>query len=337
MGIRSPEGRAGGGPDGSHGSPRLMDRVSAALRTRHYSPATEQAYCLWVRRYVRYHKLTHPDEMGEAEINEFLTHLALDRHVAASTQNQALCALLFLYRHVLGREIGDLGDVVRARKSTHLPVVLSREEVRALFACLDGEMRLIASLMYGTGVRLSECLRLRVLDIDLSRKEITVRSGKGATDRVTMLPEALVKPLRQHLVAVRALHAKDLAEGWGRVALPAALASKYPYAACEWKWQWVFPQQRRWRNERTGEEGRHHVHTTVVQRAVSSAVRSARIEKHAGCHTLRHSFATHLLEAGYDIRTIQELLGHKSVRTTMIYTHGLNRGGRGVRSPLDAM
>ena len=316
-------------------APRLMDRMRDALRSRHYSRRTEQAYCRWVRGFVRFHECTHPDEMGEAEINEFLTDLAVHKHVSASTQNQALCALLFLYRHVLGREIGSLGDVVRARPSSRLPVVLTRGEVRALLGRLDGDAWLMASLMYGTGMRLGECLRLRVLDVDFDRREITVRNGKGGSDRVTMLPGRLARPLREHFARVRLVHESDLADGWGRVELPAALARKYPNAPAEWKWQWAFPQMNRWRDPRTGREGRHHVHATVLQRGVKTAVRGAGITKHAGCHTLRHSFATHLLEAGYDIRTIQELLGHKSVNSTMVYTHVLNRGGRGVRSPLD--
>ncbi len=323
-----------GAPEGTS-PPRLMDRMRDALRSRHYSVRTEQAYCRWVRRFVLFHECTHPDEMGETEINEFLTHLAVRQHVSASTQNQALCALLFLYRHVLGREIGSLGDVVRARPSTRLPVVLTRGEVRALLGRLDGEAWLMASLMYGTGMRLGECLRLRVLDVDFDRAEVTVRNGKGGSDRVTMVPGRLARPLREHLARVRLVHESDLADGWGRVELPAALARKYPSAPAEWKWQWVFPQANRWRDPRTGREGRHHVHATVLQRAVKTAIRGADVTKHAGCHTLRHSFATHLLEAGYDIRTIQELLGHKSVNTTMVYTHVLNRGGRGVRSPLD--
>lgn len=308
-----------------------------ALRSRHYSRRTEQAYLLWAERYIRFHHLRHPSEMAEPEINEYLTHLAVDGKVAASTQNQALCALLFLYRHVLGLEIGVLGDVVRARKPRRLPVVLTRAEVREILEHLDGECELMASLMYGSGLRLSECLRLRVQDVDLARGEIHVHDGKGAKDRVTMLPDALKVPLAMQLRQSKAVHERDLAQGWGRVVLPDALDRKYPYAAAEWRWQWVFPQPRRWRDPDTGVEGRHHVHPTVIQRAVREAVRAAGVVKHAGCHTLRHSFATHLLESGYDIRTIQELLGHKDLNTTMIYTHVLNKGGRGVRSPLDAL
>jgi len=314
-----------------------MERLSHELRSRHYSPRTEKAYSNWVRRYIHFHELRHPSEMGEREINEFLTHLAVVDKVASSTQNQALAALLFLYRHVLGRQVGDLGNVIRARKSKKAPVVLTREEVRAVLESLDGEMWLIASLMYGTGMRLMECLRLRVQDVDFGRNEITVRSGKGDKDRMTMLPESLKEPLRKQLVRAKAVHTKDLAEGWGRVELPAALDRKYPNALGAWCWQWVFPQRRRWKNTRNGQQGRHHVHETLVQRAVKGAVKGAGIEKRAGCHTLRHSFATHLLETGYDIRTIQELLGHKSLSTTMIYTHVLNKGGHGVKSPLDGL
>ncbi len=313
----------------------LMDEVRKSLRTRHYSERTEKAYCLWVRRYIRFHGLRHPAEMGEREINEFLTHLAVERGVSASTQTQALSALLFLYRKVLGREVGVIEGLIRARKSQHLPVVFSRGEVRAILATLKADIWLMASLMYGTGLRLGECLSLRVLDVDFERREITVRDGKGGKDRVTMLPTALAEPMRQQIERARVIHKSDLAEGWGAVVLPCGLERKYPRAASEFRWQWVFPQQRRWRDARTGREGRHHVHPTIVQRAFTNAVRQACVDKHGGCHSLRHSFATHLLESGYDIRTIQELLGHKSVNTTMVYTHVLNKGGRGVQSPLD--
>ena len=316
---------------------RLMDEMREALRSRHYSPRTEKAYCLWVKRYVRFHKMRHPAEMTEPEINEFLTHLAVDENVSASTQTQALSALLFLYRHVIYYELGNLGAVTRARKPKRLPVVLTRDEVRAVLSAMEGRDQLMASLLYGAGLRLSECLRLRVLDVDFGASAITVRDGKGAKDRVTMLPEALKPSLREHLQHVRAIHRRDLAQGFGRVQLPDALDRKYPGAPYEWKWQWVFPQEQRWRDERTGDQGRHHLHPTILQRAVKDAVRRAGVVKHVGCHTLRHSFATHLLENGYDIRTIQELLGHKDVSTTMIYTHVLNKGGSGVRSPFDTV
>ena len=316
---------------------KLMDQMHAALQSRHYSPRTEKTYCLWVKRYVFFHEVQHPAEMGEREINEFLTHLAVNEKVSASTQNQALAALLFLYRHVIGREIGHLGEVVRARKSKRVPVVMTQEEVKTVLSELNGDKWLMTSLMYGTGLRLMECLQLRVQDIDFSGNEITVHDGKGNKDRVTMLPESLKEPLRTQLRRARAIHQKDLAEGWGHVELPDALDRKYPSAPTEWRWQWVFPQQKRWKNTRTGEQGRHHVHETVLQRAVKEAVRRSGVAKHIGCHTFRHSFATHLLETGYDIRTIQELLGHKSVSTTMIYTHVLNAGGQGVRSPMDVL
>ena len=318
-------------------SPRLMDEMREALRSRHYSVRTEQAYCLWVKRYIRFHRMRHPAEMTEPEINEFLTHLAVEGKVSASTQNQALSAILFLYRHVLFYELGDLGDVVRARAPKRLPVVLTREEVRAVLGQMEGQTWLMASLLYGSGLRLMECLRLRVQDVDFGASEILVRNGKGAKDRVTMLPDALKPPLRDQLFVARQVHKRDLAEGWGRVVLPDALDRKYPNAPTDWRWQWVFPQATRWRDEVTGEQGRHHLHETVLQRAVKEAVARAHIAKNAGCHTLRHSFATHLLEANYDIRTIQELLGHRNVSTTMIYTHVLNKGGSGVRSPLDGI
>jgi len=314
---------------------QLMDQMRQALRSRHYSRRTEHAYCLWVRRFIYFHGVRHPVEMGEAEVNAFLTHLAVEQHVSASTQTQALSALLFLYRHVLDRQLGELGELVRARKQKRLPVVLTRDEVRDVLGCLQGDKRLMASLMYGSGLRLMECLRLRVQDLDLARNEITVRDGKGGKDRVTMLPLAVKPALQGQLAKAKAVHDRDLADGWGRVELPDALERKYPGAAAEWRWQWVFPQERRWRDPVTGAEGRHHVHETIVQRAFKDAVARAGVTKRASCHTLRHSFATHLLDESYDIRTIQELLGHKDVRTTMIYTHVLNRGGHGVRSPLD--
>ena len=317
--------------------PKLLDQLREALRSRHYSRRTEQTYCHWVKRFIFFHNVRHPAEMAEPEINAFLTHLAVKDRVAASTQNQALSALLFLYRHVLEREIGDLGEVIRARKPKRLPVVMTREETKAVLGHLQGDKWLMASLLYGAGLRLMECLRLRVQDVDFARNEITVRDGKGAQDRITMLPQSLVAPLRKHLEEVKTLHEQDLSDGWGRVEMPYALDRKYPNAAADWRWQWVFPQENRWKNTKTGQQGRHHVHETILQRAVKEAVRKANLVKHVGCHTFRHSFATHLLEGGYDIRTIQELLGHKDVSTTMVYTHVLNKGGRGVRSPVDEL
>ncbi len=291
----------------------------------------------WVRRFIRFHDLRHPVEMAESEINAFLTHLAVEEKVSASTQNQALSALLFLYRHVLERDVGSLGGVIRARRPSRLPVVLTREEVTSVLGNLTVSKWLPASLMYGAGLRLRECLRLRIQDIEVSRGEILVRDGKGARDRVTMLPRSVESALGDHFANVKALHEKDLSDGWGRVLMPEALGRKYPNASREWRWRWVFPQKKRWRNRRTGEEGRHHIHETILQRAVKDAVDRAGVVKRASCHTFRHSFATHLLEAGYDIRTIQQLLGHKDVRTTMIYTHVLNQVAQGVRSPLDGI
>jgi integron integrase len=317
--------------------PKLLDLLRQALRSRHYSRRTEQTYCHWVKRFIYFHKVRHPAEMGEPEINAFLTYLAIKEHVSASTQNQALSALLFLYRYVLSREIGDLGEVIRARKPKRMPVVMSREEVKAVLSNLSGDKWLMASLMYGIGLRLMECLRLRVQDIDFARNEILVRDGKGAKDRITMLPESLKIPLQEHLKKVKTIHERDLADGWGRVLMPEALDRKYPNAPKEWRWQWVFPQENRWKNTKTGQEGRHHVHESIIQKAVTGAVRKAGLAERATCHTFRHSFATQLLEGGYDIRTVQELLGHKDVKTTMIYTHVLNRGGKGVKSPVDEL
>jgi integron integrase len=324
-------------PAGGPGGPKLLDQLREALRSRYYSRRTEQTYCHWIKRFIYFHNVCHPAEMGEPEINAFLTHLAVKQKVSASTQNQALSALLFLYRHAIAREVGDLGEVIRARKPTRLPVVMTREEVKAVLGQLTGDKWLMASLMYGAGLRLMECLRLRVQDIDFSRHEILVRDGKGAKDRITMLAESLKTPLQDHLKQVKAIHERDLADGWGRVLMPDALDRKYPNAPKDWRWQWVFPQQHRWRNSRTGEQGRHHVDESLVQKAVRQAVTAARLTKRATCHTFRHSFATHLLEGGYDIRTVQELLGHRDVKTTMIYTHVLNRGPSGVRSPVDGL
>lgn len=329
--------RPGWKPPVPERQPRLMEQMRDEMRSRHYSRRTEDTYCTWVRRFIFFHKLRHPKEMGEAEINKFLSCLAIEGRISASTQNQALSALLFLYRNVLKRELDSLGDVVRARRSKRLPVVMTREEVRAVISRLDGQVWLMACLMYGAGLRLNECLCLRVQDIDFGGNQITVRSGKGGKDRVTMLPQAAKEPLIGHLRRVKAVHDRDLAEGYGRVLLPDALARKYRSAAHDWSWQFVFPQKHRWVDRRTHAQGRHHVDETIIQKAVAGAVRDAGIIKRATCHTLRHSFATHLLENGYDIRTVQELLGHKDVRTTMVYTHVLNRGGKGVRSPMDAV
>ena len=321
----------------SQQQPKLLDRVRLAMRTGHYSPRTEEAYVGGIKRYIFFHGVRHPGEMAEPEVNAFLTHLAVKERVSASTQTQALSALLFLYGHVLGRKIGTLDGLIRARKPRRLPVVMTREEVKAVLSHLSGDKWLMASVMYGAGLRLMECLGLRVHDVDFAAHQITVRDGKGAKDRLTMLPGSVKDPLQEHLTRVREIHHRDLASGYGRVALPYALARKYPNAPSEWGWQWVFPQENRWVDPQTGERGRHHVDESIVQKAVSAAVRKAGIPKHATCHTFRHSFATHLLEAGYDIRTVQELLGHTDVKTTMIYTHVLNRGGRGVKSPADTL
>ncbi|MFQ5719438.1 MAG: integron integrase [Acidobacteriota bacterium] len=313
---------------------RLLDAVRAAVRACHYSPRTERAYTGWVRRFVRFHRMKHPRSMGSEEISAFLSHLASERKVSASTQNQALSALLFLYGRVIGRDIENL-KIVRAKRPFRLPVVLTRGEVRAVLGAMRGPSWLVASLLYGGGLRLMEGLQLRVKDLDLSRKEIRVRDGKGQKDRVTILPTSLLEPLATHLRRVHRQHAVDTEQGTGSVGLPAALAIKYPRAAGEWSWQWVFPATRHYVDRETGELRRHHLHESVVQRAFKAAVREVGLVKRASCHTLRHSFATHLLESGSDIRTIQELLGHRDVTTTMIYTHVLNVGGRGVRSPLD--
>lgn len=315
--------------------PRLLDRVRAALRLRHMSPRNEEAYIGWIRRFIVFHGRRHPDELFEPDVTAFLSHLATKAHVAASTQNQALAALLFMYQQVLGRKLDWLAGVVHAKRPERLPVVLSRDEVAAVLGRMEGVAALMASLLYGAGLRLLECAELRVKDLDFDRHELTVHNGKGQKDRVTMLPDRLGPSLRSHLALTHDIHAKDLSVGAGFVALPDALDRKYPGASQEWPWQWVFPASRHYIDRVTGEKRRHHVHETVLQRAVKIAIRAAGIAKHATAHTLRHSFATHLLEVGYDIRTIQELLGHKDVRTTMIYTHVLNRGGRGVRSPLD--
>jgi integron integrase len=316
-------------------APRLLDQLRDKIRLLHYSIRTEEAYVDWVRRFVVFHGMRHPSELDGADVEGFLTHLAVQRHVAASTQNQAKSALLFLYREVLGVELPWLDEVESAKAPKRLPVVLTRAEVDLVLARLSGTTGLITHLIYGTGMRILECLRLRVKDIDFARHEIVVREGKGLKDRVTVLPESLSQPLGQHLERVQWLHQRDLATGYGEVYLPLALARKYPNAGREWRWQYVFPSARLSRDPRSGEIRRHHADPKVIQRAMQRALRDAGIPKHATPHTLRHSFATHLLQSGYDIRTVQELLGHADVSTTMIYTHVLNRGGRAVKSPLD--
>ena len=318
-------------------SPRLLAVMRERLALRHASPRTIETYADWVRRYVRFHGGRHPRQLGEREVTAFLSHLATERRVAASTQNQALAALVFLYRDVFGVTVGWLDQLVRARKPARVPAVLSRDEAGRVLAELRGSARLVALVLYGSGLRITEACSLRIKDVDLERRELVVRQGKGGRDRLTMLPEALVGPLREQIVRVQALHRRDLAAGRGHVMLPGAMARKAPSAVRDPRWQWVFPATRFYRDPATGYWVRHHLHQTAVQRAVAEATRRAGVPKRVGCHTFRHSFATHLLEAGYDIRTVQELLGHRDVKTTMIYTHVLNRGGRGVRSPLDGL
>jgi integron integrase len=316
---------------------RLIERLREAIRSRHYSRRTEKAYWYWIRYFVLFHGKRHPADMGAAEVSAFLSWLATERNVAAATRNQALSALLFLYKHVLGIELAWLSDLVHAKRPVRLPTVLTEAEVRRLLACARGGVKLMVGLLYGAGLRQIECLSLRVKDLNFAYRQILVRDAKGARDRVTMLPENLVQPLQEHLGRVRALHGRDVKQGFGEVRLPHALARKYPRAARDWAWQYVFPSALRSPDPDNGTMRRHHLHPDTLGRAVSRAARSAGIEKPVSCHTLRHSFATHLLERGYDIRTVQELLGHSDVSTTMIYTHVMNRGARGVRSPLDRL
>jgi len=317
------------------GKPKLLDQVRDVICRKHYSIRTEQAYIDWIKRFIIYHGKRHPGEMAEEEVAEFLTHLARDLNVAASTQNQALSALLFLYKEVLKHEIGWLQKVERAKKPPKLPVVLSRAEVKQIFGHLHGVPKLMAGLLYGSGLRLMECVRLRIKDIDFELAQITVRDAKGGKDRITMLPLNMSEALRRHLLRVKAQHEQDLEDGFGSVHLPFALARKSPKAAREWPWQYAFPSSRLSIDPRNGEKRRHHIAEGLLQSALKRAVDAAGIVKRANCHSLRHSFATHLLTKGYDIRTVQELLGHKDVSTTMIYTHVLSKPGIGVKSPLD--
>lgn len=315
--------------------PKLLDQLRAVIRTMHYSIRTEQAYVDWARRFILFHHKRHPQEMGKEEIESFLTHLAVEGRVSASTQSQAKAALLFLYQRVLKMDVDWLKDVIAAKQPQRMPTVLTVDEVRSLLSRMEGLPWLIASILYGSGLRVLEACRLRVLDVDFGARQIMVRNGKDAKDRVTMLPDMLADPLRSHLELVKLQHQRDLEQGHGRVFLPFALDRKYPNAPIEWNWQYVFPASRFSTDPRSGEVRRHHVEEQMIQRAVKQAARDAGISKRVTPHTLRHSFATDLLKSGYDIRTVQELLGHKDVRTTMIYTHVLNRGGRGVISPLD--
>jgi integron integrase len=315
--------------------PKLLDQVRNKIRVTHYSIRTETQYLQWIKRFILFHGKRHPKEMGAAEVEAFLSHLAVEGNVSASTQNQALSALLFLYREVLAIELPWLDDVVRAKKPQRLPSVLNRAEVALVLERMEGTYSLMARLLYGTGMRLMECCRLRVKDIDFGQREILIRDGKGAKDRVTMLPETLISDLQAHLVKRRRLYEDDLGKGMAEVFLPDALERKYPNAPNEWAWQYVFSSGSYSVDPRSGRERRHHIDEKLLQRAMKKAVTASGITKFATPHTLRHSFATHLLEGGYDIRTVQELLGHSDVSTTMIYTHVLNKGGRGVVSPLD--
>lgn len=314
---------------------KLLDQVREVLRVKHYSIHTEAAYVRWIKRFIFFHGKRHPREMGAAEVQAFLSDLAVSGEVSASTQNQALNALVFLYSEVLHQELGWMNELVRAKRPKRMPTVMSKEEMSRLLAAMSGTPQLMAKLLYGTGMRLMECLRLRVKDIDFANNYIVVRDGKGDKDRLTMLSDSLKAALREHLKRVRILHEKDLADGYGEVYLPEALARKYPKAGRDWCWQWLFPSARLSVDPRTGRQRRHHADPQALQRAVRAAVRLAQTSKPVSCHTFRHSFATHLLEAGYDIRTVQELLGHEHVDTTMIYTHVMRRPGVGVRSPLD--
>jgi integron integrase len=317
--------------------PKLLDQVRQAIRRRHYSHRTEKAYVHWMKRFIFFHNKRHPLEMAESEIAQFLSSLATEGRVSASTQNQALNALLFLYHEVLNKKIGLIDGVVRAKRPQRLPVVLTKDEVKRVLDRMSGAPRLMGLLLYGAGLRLMECCRLRVKDIDFSRNEVVVRSGKGNKDRYTILPSAVQDSLMQHLRGVKSQHDGDLKNGLGRVVLPNAFDRKYPNAGKEWGWQWVFPATSHYTDSVTGEKRRHHLHESVVQRAFKEARLKAGVFKPAGPHSLRHSFATHLLENGYDIRTVHELLGHNDVSTTMVYTHVLNRGGKGVRSPADGL
>lgn len=317
--------------------PRLLDQVRNAIRVRHYSIRTEEAYVQWIKRYIYFHEKRHPRVLNAKHVAAFLSHLAVERQVAASTQNQALCALVFLYRHVLQKDLGKFEGIVFAKRRRKLPEVFSRDEVEKVMANLSGIPWLMAALMYGAGLRLMECVRLRVADLDFGNRRLIVRDGKGGKDRITMLPQQLIKPLKKHLTGVNRCYRQDIEAGCCNVYLPQALARKYPQAHKAWEWQYVFPSSNLSIDPRSGVKRRHHVHRYSIQRAIRTAVSKADIHKHASSHTLRHSFATHLIEDGYDIRTIQELLGHKDVRTTQIYTHVLNTGGVGVSSPFDKL
>lgn len=316
--------------------PKLIDQVRAVLRVKHYSYATEKMYIQWIKRFLSFHDSQQPESMGDQEISAFLTHLAVHEKVSSSTQNQALCAIVFLYKNVLGLPTGEL-NLIWAKKRDTVPVVLTQNEVRSALSHLKGKYWLVAMLLYGAGMRLKECLRLRVKDLDFEYCQITIRDAKGHKDRYVPMPQGVKEKLRKHLVCVQRQHDRDLKQNLGSVYLPYALSKKYPQAATEWIWQYVFPSRKISFDPRSGAEQRHHLYETTVRQALKTAIKKANITKQAGCHTLRHSFATHLLEDGYDIRTVQELLGHKDVKTTMIYTHVINKGGLAVKSPADAL
>lgn len=315
----------------------VLQKVREAIRVRHYSIRTEEAYIGWINKFILFHNKCHPADMGEKQISEYLNHLAVSGNVASSTQNQALCAIIFLYREVLKKEIGDIDGLVWAKKPKKLPVVFTRKEVKQIMEKLSGDYWIMVNLMYGAGLRLMECLRLRIMDIDFEYKQITIRNGKGGDDRTTLLPEVIIPALKEHLRNVKRQHNQDLNEGYGEVYLPYALSLKYPNAGREWRWQYVFPAKKLSIDPRSGVIRRHHVMEGELQKRVRMAIKKANIKKLAGCHTFRHSFATHLLESGYDIRTVQELLGHKDIKTTMIYTHVLKEGKAGIKSPADSL
>jgi len=317
--------------------PRLLNQLRNKIRRCGYSIRTEKTYVDWNRRFILFHGKKHPLDMGAEEVEQFLTYLAVQCNVAASTQNQAKCAILFLYKEILNQDLEWLKNVKSAKRSERIPVVLTKKEVESVLSALDGLYWMTGHILYGAGLRIMECVRLRVKDIDFEMNQITVRDGKGKKDRRTVLPQIIKDVLTRHLLKAKALHENDLSEGYGEVYLPFALERKYPNASREWGWQYVFPSKKRSVDPRSGKIRRHHIDEKTVQRAIKKATKISRINKQVSCHTLRHSFATHLLEAGYDIRTVQELLGHKDVRTTMIYTHVLNKGGKGVISPADTL
>lgn len=315
--------------------PKLLDRVRLAIRAKHYSIRTEEAYVNWIKRFILFHNKRHPGEMGEDEIGQYITFLAKERKLSSSTQNQALCAIIFLYKYVLKKKLENTISIYWSKRPKKLPVVFTKEEAIEVLNNLNGKHWLVTMLLYGSGLRLSESLSLRIKDIDFGYSQITIRNSKGEKDRITILPRKIVEPLKNHISKVKEIHKKDLKNGYGSVYLPYALERKYPNAKYKWGWQYVFPATKISTDPRSGARRRHHLYRTVIQKAVKQAIRDSGITKHASCHTFRHSFATHLLESGYDIRTIQELLGHKNVETTMIYTHVINQGGKGVRSPAD--